>query len=297
MLFLSGICGVLAFLAFLSYSMDKKRRRTIMFMEIYAAILLLADRFSYIFRGDTSPLGFWMVKTMNFIAYLMMLFIMFGYNSYLGDLYTHEGNLKKMPVRLYVSYIFLDLGLILLIVSQFTGLYYTIDENNLYNQNAWEATDPAHTFVNNWLEDQKWHYYTAVFTETNAKIFLDGEVKNEWNVDGVTEGQVINGLFNNGSDLKYICLGGNQAWDWNDNDAPFRFARLLIKNSQMTAGEIKAQMLADFPGCEEYLVSGIESMRMGNTNMSGASFNLAGQRVSDSYKGIVIQNGKKMIRK
>ena len=134
MLFLSGICGVLAFLAFLSYSMDKKRRRTIMFMEIYAAILLLADRFSYIFRGDTSPLGFWMVKTMNFIAYLMMLFIMLGYNSYLGDLYTHEGNLKKMPVRLYVSYIFLDLGLILLIVSQFTGLYYTIDENNLYHR-------------------------------------------------------------------------------------------------------------------------------------------------------------------
>ena len=179
----------------------------------------------------------------------------------------------------------------------FTSAFNVTGKNNVYNQNAWEATDPAHTFVNNWLEDQKWHYYTAVFTETNAKIFLDGEVKNEWNVDGVTEGQVINGLFNNGSDLKYICLGGNQAWDWNDNDAPFRFARLLIKNSQMTAGEIKAQMLADFPGCEEYLVSGIESMRMGNTNMSGASFNLAGQRVSDSYKGIVIQNGKKMIRK
>ena len=178
----------------------------------------------------------------------------------------------------------------------FTAAYNASGKNNVYNQNAWEANDAAHNFAGNWLEDQKWHYYTAVFTDTNAKIFLDGEVKNEWNVDGVSEGQVISGLFTNGADLKYVCLGGNQAWDWNDNDAPFRFARLLIKNNKMTQGEIKAQMLADFPGYEEYLASNIETVRTGIT-MNGATYNLAGQRVGESYKGIVITNGKKMIRK
>ena len=178
----------------------------------------------------------------------------------------------------------------------FTAAYNASGKNNVYNQNAWEANDAAHNFAGNWLEDQKWHYYTAVFTDTNAKIFLDGEVKNEWNVDGVSEGQIISGLFTNGADLKYVCLGGNQAWDWNDNDAPFRFARLLIKNNKMTQGEIKAQMLADFPGYEEYLASNIETVRTGIT-MNGATYNLAGQRVGESYKGIVITNGKKMIRK
>ena len=180
----------------------------------------------------------------------------------------------------------------------FTAANNVSGKNNLYNQNAWEATDANHTFVNNWLEDQKWHYYTAVFTDTNVKIFLDGEVKNEWNVDGVSEGQIVSGLFDHGSELKYVCLGGNQAWDWADNDSPFRFARLLIKNTKMTAGEIKAQMLADFPGWEEYaFASGVESIVVNAQPANNAIYNMAGQQVSQGFKGLVIKNGKKMVQK
>ena len=178
----------------------------------------------------------------------------------------------------------------------FTAANNVSGKNNLYNQNAWEAGDADHTFVNNWLEDQKWHYYTAVFTDKNAKIFLDGEVKNEWNVDGVSEGQVISGLFDHGADLKYVCLGGNQAWDWNDNDSPFRYARLLIKNSKMTAGEVKAQMLADFPGWEAY-ANGIESIVVKAQPVSNAIYNMAGQQVGQDYKGLVIKGGKKFIQR
>ena len=177
----------------------------------------------------------------------------------------------------------------------FTGANNVNGKNNLYNKNAWEAGDANFTFVSNWLEDQKWHYYTAVFTDTNCKIYLDGEVKNEWNVDGTTEGQVISGLFTNGADLKYVCLGGNQAWDWNDADSPFKYARLLIKNSVATAGEIKAQMLADFPGYEEYqksepVIDAIQGVAAAKAE--GKAYNLAGQQVNDSFKGVVINNGR-----
>jgi len=177
----------------------------------------------------------------------------------------------------------------------FTGANNVNGKNNLYNKNAWEAGDANFTFVSNWLEDQKWHYYTAVFTDTNCKIYLDGEVKNEWNVDGTTEGQVISGLFTNGADLKYVCLGGNQAWDWNDADSPFKYARLLIKNSAATAGEIKAQMLADFPGYEEYqksepVIDAIQGVAAAKAE--GKAYNLAGQQVNDSFKGVVINNGR-----
>ena len=178
----------------------------------------------------------------------------------------------------------------------FVGAQNVDGKVNIYNQNAWEANDPAYNFVNNWLEDQKWHYYTAVLTDTNAKVFLDGEIKNEWNVDGVTEGQVISGLFDNGADLKYVCLGGNQAWDWFDNDAPFRFARLLIKNSKMTQGEIKTQMLADFPSWEAY-ASSIEAITTKAQSTTTSVYNLAGQKVGAGYKGIVIKNGKKFFVK
>jgi hypothetical protein len=178
----------------------------------------------------------------------------------------------------------------------FTAANNVEGKNNLYNKNAWEAGDANFKFVDNWLEDQKWHYYTAVFTDTNVKIFMDGEVKNEWNVDGVTDGQVVSGLFNNGAELKYVCLGGNQAWDWNDNDSPFRFARLLIKNTKMTQGEIKAQMTADFPGWEEY-ASGIEAIQVKAQPTTTAVYNMAGQQVSEGFKGLVIKNGKKVVIK
>ena len=182
----------------------------------------------------------------------------------------------------------------------FTAANNVSGKNNVYNTNAWEATDAAHNSAGNWLEDQKWHYYTAVFTDTNAKIFLDGEVKNEWNVDGTSEGQVISGLFTNGAELKYVCLGGNQAWDWNDNDSPFRYARLLIKNSAMSAGEVKAQMLADFPGYEAYHAgtddSGITTV-VSSTSPVAQAYTLSGQKVGAGYKGIVIKNGVKSIQK
>jgi hypothetical protein len=150
-----------------------------------------------------------------------------------------------------------------------------------------------------WLKDHKWHYYTAVFEGENAKVFFDGELKNEWNNDGTTNTQ--KGLFSNGADLKWICLGGNQAWDWNDNDAPFDFARLLIKNSKMSAGEIKAQMQADFGdvNVDEYLNGGETAIKTVKAaqNSDAPIYNLAGQKVSKAYKGIAIQNGKKFVVK
>ena len=178
----------------------------------------------------------------------------------------------------------------------FTGANAVGGKVNIYNTEAWEAKDANYNFVSNWLEDQKWHYYTVTFTDTNAKVYLDGEVKNEWNVDGTSEGQVISGLFTNGADLKYVCLGGNQAWNWADADSPFRFARLFIKNGALSQGEIKAQMAADFPTWEEYL-TGIAAVKVNKQTVSNAVYNLAGQRVDASYKGLVIKNGVKFMQK
>ena len=116
------------------------------------------------------------------------------------------------------------------------------DEQNVAGSNAILSGE------NDWLADHKWHYYTAVFNGETAQVFIDGTLKNEWNC-----GSTQQGLFEKGANLKYVCLGGNQIDEMEDGyDSPFAFARLLIKNSSMTPGEIKAQMLADFPDHETY---------------------------------------------
>lgn len=182
----------------------------------------------------------------------------------------------------------------------FTGANNVAGKNNIYNSNAWEANSDGYNNAGNWLEDQKWHYYTAVFTDTNVKVYLDGEVKNEWEIDGVSDGQKVGGLFTNGSSLKYVCLGGNQAWDWNDIDSPFRYACLLIQNSSMTPDMIKAQMTTDFPDWEDYLneePDAVEDISVTPQNENDALYNTAGQQVDDDYQGIVIKNGKKYLKR
>ena len=154
-----------------------------------------------------------------------------------------------------------------------------------------------------WLKDHKWHHYAAVFEGENAKVFIDGVLKNEWNNDGTNNTQ--KGLFSNGAELKYVCLGGNQAWDWADNDAPFDFARLLIKNSKMTDGEIAAQMKADvgdtdmeayYAEKDEEEPDGISIVKNSNS-VNAPTYNLAGQKVSNDFKGIVVKDGKKFVNK
>jgi hypothetical protein len=89
-----------------------------------------------------------------------------------------------------------------------------------------------------WLADKEWHLYTAVFDGENAKVYLDGVLANEWQMDGTANTQM--GLFTNGADLKYICLGGNQAWNWADNDPGFAFDDLQLFNFALSEADIQA---------------------------------------------------------
>lgn len=89
-----------------------------------------------------------------------------------------------------------------------------------------------------WLADGEWHLYTAVLTPTTAKVYIDGKIANSWTVSGSGDGNVIAGLFTNGADLKYICLGGNQAWSWGDNDPGFWFDDMAIYDCELSEGDI-----------------------------------------------------------
>ena len=89
-----------------------------------------------------------------------------------------------------------------------------------------------------WLDDAQWHYYTITLTETKAKVYVDGDLKNGWTVDGTSDGQIIAGLFTAGSALSYICLGGNQAWNWGDPDPAFGFDDFAVYDKALTKAQI-----------------------------------------------------------
>ena len=134
MLVLSGICGMLALFVYFTKSLPPRRRHALFFLEGGSMILLMADRFAYIYRGDTSVLGFYMVRICNFLVFFLSLALLISFNFYLKDLMTNEGGLKKVPRRLKLAQILGWCGLVMLVVAQPTHFYYVFDEMNRYHR-------------------------------------------------------------------------------------------------------------------------------------------------------------------
>ena len=134
MLLLSGICGIIALFVYMTNTISRRRKAAIMVIEISAMLLVISDRRAYIYRGDTSSLGWLMVRLSNFLVFFLTLVVICGFNQYLIDLFTHEGGLEKPPRRLKAANVMLLVGMALVVVSQFTGLYYTFDAQNRYQR-------------------------------------------------------------------------------------------------------------------------------------------------------------------
>lgn len=134
MQFMCGMCGILTIMTMITRSLPRKTKMILVSMEFSAMMLLFFDRFSYIYKGDMSELGFYMVRFSNGMVYFLSLLIPFLVTRYLADLFFNEAELEKTPVQLKVADLLFAVGLVLLLAAPFTGLYYTFDEQNNYQR-------------------------------------------------------------------------------------------------------------------------------------------------------------------
>ncbi len=134
MLVLSGISAAAAFFMALSKSLDKERKMFLILTNVFSMLLLMSDRTAYMYRGDESYTGFLLVRFSNFMVYAMVLMILWAFNHYVRDIYIDETGIKKIPIRLMAIDYLVLIGMGLLVVSQFTGLYYTFDSANRYQR-------------------------------------------------------------------------------------------------------------------------------------------------------------------
>ena len=134
MLVLSGISAAVAFFLVLTKSLDKERKTFLILANVFSVILLLSDRTANEYRGSTAPGAFWIVRISNFLIFATVIMILEAFNNYVQDICMDETGIKKVPFRLKLNNYLLLAGMILLIISQFTGLYYTIDANNVYHR-------------------------------------------------------------------------------------------------------------------------------------------------------------------
>ena len=134
MLFMSGVSAILSFTMLISKFPTRKRKGILALMAFCVVLILLFERYAYIFRGNEEPIGFYMVRISNGFVFFLMLFILHLLTQYLKDILLNEGMMSRVPVLLRICEITFTAGAVLLVISQFTGLYYTFDEHNVYHR-------------------------------------------------------------------------------------------------------------------------------------------------------------------
>lgn len=133
MLVLAGVCFAVTICGLVSKT-TRIKKLSLLIMGIFATLLMIADRYAYIYRGDESDLGYHMVRICNFVTFLCPLMIIHSFNWYLTDFVKTKTDSQKIPMRLKINEIIISVGVLLLIISQFTGMYYTFDEHNRYQR-------------------------------------------------------------------------------------------------------------------------------------------------------------------
>ena len=123
-------------------------RRTLILIQFITGFLLIFDGLAYVFRGNTSEIGLYMVRISNFMVFSLNYVITFFYCFYSVEfiksdllqfklLCSPRASLKSgIPVHIFVVFFICLTGILLTIVSQFTNLFYYFDEANLYHRST-----------------------------------------------------------------------------------------------------------------------------------------------------------------
>ena len=134
MLCLCAVCATMTVMLFLTKFLTKRRKWILISMEIVATLLLLFDRFAYIYAGSLDSVSFIMVRLSNFMVYFLTSTIVFSFNYYLRDLLLNEGKQTSIPRRLSITGVVSAVGMLCACVSAFTGFYYYFDAQNVYHR-------------------------------------------------------------------------------------------------------------------------------------------------------------------
>lgn len=127
-------CLVLAVCMYLSNNFDSRKRKWLLLMQIFTALLLFSDALAYIFRGYPGMIGCYMVHISNFVVFALSDVILFFFHVYVCSYLFADAEWRKVRRARCVSYI-CAAGVGLVILSQFTHLYYYIDADNIYHRN------------------------------------------------------------------------------------------------------------------------------------------------------------------
>lgn len=128
---LFSLVGVL--IVFLTRYFDKVGSRKLMLVLLCAALLMVSDGLAWLYRGNTSEAGYYIVRIANFASFFFGFLIMPLATQYVSHLIYIRSDGFKLYWEIYEWGIFIT-GAVLLILNLFVPFIYTFDATNTYQR-------------------------------------------------------------------------------------------------------------------------------------------------------------------
>ena len=133
----SVFCFVVGFITRFNAIADRKDKIFITAFNHSSGLLLLMDYLAYVYRGQSGPVAYFMVRLSNGMVFLLTISLVVLFNFYLsrqlfGSYAMSRNSDIPCRLRLRIAYFIGVTGVLLVIISQFTHWYYYFDANNCY---------------------------------------------------------------------------------------------------------------------------------------------------------------------
>ncbi len=129
-------CLIAALCMSLNKDMEQKRKKYLMFlMQISCAILLASDAAAWAFRGSPGSLERGIIYVSNYLVFTFSDILLLFYHGYVCDCLFENKPQESRSVRVRMVYVIGIAAIFLVLISQFTNLYYYIDSQNYYHRN------------------------------------------------------------------------------------------------------------------------------------------------------------------
>ncbi len=129
---------VFCFIAAVSMSWIRSRKQwkqnsLFMLLLFFNSLLLAADSAAWLFRGNDSSLGFWVVRISNFCVFSLTYLLMYIFTKYLNERILQMGG-KPSQRNLRVLRVAGIVYLTVLVLTQFYPICYYFDAQNFYHR-------------------------------------------------------------------------------------------------------------------------------------------------------------------
>lgn len=128
-------CLIAAFCIYNGRKTNLRSQKPLLAIELTVAFLLLSDALAWSFRGVEGTVGSIIVRISNFCVFFTSDLILFLFNEWvISYLFSKD---ETMPKRVMLIKIISCIGMLLVVFSQFTHIYYYFDAQNYYHRNTW----------------------------------------------------------------------------------------------------------------------------------------------------------------